>query len=83
MGKIARDNLHLAVSCFFDPTDEKAQIVEETEDTVNFLEHAILSKLVELPTQDMYPKDLEHVYQLTLTVSDMEVYRIVPPRLMI
>ena len=72
MGKIARDNLRLAVSCFFEPSDEKAQLVEETEDTVNFLEHAILSKLVELRTLDMHPKDLELVYRLTLTVSDME-----------
>ena len=72
MGRIAGDNLRLAVSCFFEPSDEKAQLVEETEDTVNFLEHAILSKLVELRTPDMHQKDLELVYRLTLTVSDME-----------
>jgi len=72
MGRIAGDNLRLAVSCFFEPSDEKAQLVEETEDTVNYLEHAILSKLVELRTPDMHQKDLELVYRLTLTVSDME-----------
>lgn len=72
MGKIARDNLRMAVTCFFDRDDEKYQVVEETEDTVNYLEHAILSKLVELRTPDMHPKDLELVYRLTLTLSDIE-----------
>lgn len=72
MGKIAQDNLRLAVKCFFDLDDDMAQIVEETEDTVNFLEHAILSKLVELRTPDMHQQDLDMVYRMTLTVSDME-----------
>lgn len=72
MGRIAADNLRLAVNCFFEPSEEKELLVEETEDTVNYLEHAILSKLVELRTPDMHPKDLEWVYRLTLTVSDME-----------
>ena len=72
MGKIAQDNLRLAVKCFFDPSDELAETVEETEDTVNFLEHAILSKLVELRTPDMHQQDLDKVYRMTLTVSDME-----------
>ena len=72
MGRIAGENLRLAVNCFFEPSEEKELLVEETEDTVNYLEHAILSKLVELRTPDMHPKDLELVYRLTLTVSDME-----------
>lgn len=72
MGNIARYNLRLAVSCFFEEDDEKAQTVAETEETVNFLEHAILSKLVELRTPDMSQRDLELVYRMTLAVSDME-----------
>ncbi len=72
MGTIARDNLRIAVNCFFEENIEKAQLVAETEETVNFLEHAILSKLVELKTPDMHPQDLERVYRMTLTVSDME-----------
>ena len=72
MGKIAQDNLRLAVKCFFDSNDDMAEIVEETEDTVNFLEHAILTKLVELRTPDMHQQDLDMVYRMTLTVSDME-----------
>lgn len=72
MGRIARDNLRMAVSCFFDPSDDKAEMVEETEDTVNFLENAILEKLVELRTPDMHQQDLKLVYRMTLTVSDIE-----------
>lgn len=72
MGKIASENLRLAVNCFFEPTDEKVDLVEETEETVNYLENAILSKLVELRTPDMSHQDLQMVYRMTLTVSDIE-----------
>lgn len=72
MGDIALDNLRMAVSCFFEYDEDKVIQVEETEDTVNFLENAILSKLVELRTPDMHPHDLETVYKMTLTVSDIE-----------
>ncbi len=72
MGKIARDNLKMAIDCFFELDDDKAQAVEETEDTVNYLEREIIAKLVELRTLDMSPKDLNRVYHMTLVVSDME-----------
>lgn len=72
MGGIARDNLRMALSCFFEGDMDKARVVEETEETVNYLEHAILSKLVELKTPDMHQQHLELVYRMTLTVSDME-----------
>lgn len=72
MGKIALGNLRMSIVSFFDGTGEKNELVEETEDTVNFLEHAILAKLVELRTPDMHPKDLDRVSRMTLTVSDIE-----------
>ncbi len=72
MGFIALDNLRMAVLSFFDRSAERDAIVEETEDTVNYLEHAILSKLAELRTPDMLPGDLDQVYRMTLTVSDIE-----------
>lgn len=72
MGNIARDNLRLAVNCFFEPDDDKTRIVWETEQTVNFLEHAILSKLVELRTLDLHKHDLELLSHMTLAVSDVE-----------
>ena len=72
MGGIALDNLRMASVSFFDSQGGKGDLVEETEDTVNFLEHAILSKLVELRTPDMHPKDLDQVSRMTLAVSDIE-----------
>ena len=72
MGSIALGNLRMAIMGFFDPKESRDAQVNECEDTVNFLEHAILSKLVDLRTPDMHPKDLDQVYRMTLTVSDME-----------
>ena len=72
MGSIALGNLRMAILSFFEQSAERVAIVEETEDTVNYLEHAILSKLVELRTPDMRPENLDHVSRMTLTVSDME-----------
>ena len=72
MGGIALGNLRMSILNFFDPDESREAQVYECEDTVNFLEHTILSKLVELRTPDMHPKDLDQVYRMTLTVSDME-----------
>lgn len=72
MGTFARDNLQRALDCFFSGNDDLAPAVESTEDTVNYLEQAILAKLVELRTLDMSPRDLSRVYRMTLVVSDIE-----------
>lgn len=72
MGSIALGNLRMSILSFFDPSESRDAVVDETEDTVNFLEHAILSKLVELRTPDMHPHDLDQVYRMTLAVSDIE-----------
>lgn len=72
MGTIALGNLRMAILSFFDTDDSREAMVDEIEDTVNFLEHAILAKLVELRTPDMQQKDLDQVYRMTLTVSDIE-----------
>jgi phosphate:Na+ symporter len=72
MGTIALNNLRLAVDCFFEQDDSKAELVEENEDTVNYLDSAIIGKLVELRTLDMSPRDLNRVYRLTLVVADIE-----------
>ena len=71
MGEIALDNLRLAVNNFFVPDPVLETQVLENEETVNFLEHAILSKLVELRTLDMQAKNLDQVYRMTLAISDI------------
>ena len=72
MGSIALDNLRMAILSFFEPSQEREMVVLEREETVNYLEHAILSKLIELRTPDMHPGDLDLVSRMTLTVSDIE-----------
>lgn len=72
MGSIALDNLRMAILSFFDDSVVRDDLVEETEDTINYLEHAILSKLIELRTPDMHARDLEQVSRMTLVVSDIE-----------
>lgn len=72
MGHIATGNLRMAIRDFFDPSAERDALVEETEETVNYLEHAILAKLVEVRTPDMHAGDLDYVSRMTLTVSDIE-----------
>lgn len=72
VGDIARNNLQMAISCFFEPDSGKARMVEETEETVNFLEHAVLSRLVELRTLDMHQQDLQRLSSMTLAISDVE-----------
>jgi len=72
MGSIALDNLRTAILSFFDQSAERDALVEETEETINYLEQAILSKLVELHTPDMQSGDLQRVARMTQTVSDIE-----------
>ncbi len=72
MGEIASRNLKTAIKCFFEQDDSLAEVVEETEDTVNYLDRSIISKLVELRTLEMTPRDLNRVYHMTLVVADIE-----------
>ena len=72
MGEIASRNLKTAVKCFFEQDDSLTEVVEETEDTVNYLDRSIISKLVELRTLEMTPRDLNRVYHMTLVVADIE-----------
>ena len=72
MGEIASRNLKTAVKCFFEQDDSLPEVVEETEDTVNYLDRSIISKLVELRTLEMTPRDLNRVYHMTLVVADIE-----------
>ncbi len=73
MGKIARDNLETALQYFFDPSQtELFQQVEETEDTVDYLNHAISDKLVELRSLQLSDRDVFRLSKLMLVVSHFE-----------
>lgn len=72
MGQIANANLRLSLECFFRLEDDKAALVEDTEDTVNYLDRAITEKLVELRSMDMSERELHRLSQMLLVVADIE-----------
>lgn len=72
MASIAYENLEMSLQSFFEKDEEKAELVLEREQTVNYLNNAILDKLVELNTTMMSQKDMNKIYHLILTVTDLE-----------
>jgi phosphate:Na+ symporter len=73
MGKLARDNLADALKFFFNPTDaELHQKIVETEQTIDFLNHAIEDKLVELRALSLPDKDVFRLSRMILVVSNIE-----------
>lgn len=72
MGQIALRNLQASIDFFFDPTDEKAQGVMETEDTVDYLDHNISQALIDLRYHHLPPRELNRLGHLLLDVSDIE-----------
>ena len=73
MGKMARDNLADALTYFFQPTDEELrQKIVDTEETVDFLNHAIEDKLVLLRSRQMADRDGFRLSKMVLVVSNYE-----------
>ena len=73
MGKIARDNLATAIAYFFNPQkDEDFQAVEDTEQTVDWLDHAISDKLVTLRSLQLPEKDVFLLSRLVRVTSNYE-----------
>jgi phosphate:Na+ symporter len=72
MGRIARDNMKLAIDCFFNPDPKLAEEVEDVEDTINYLNHAITDALVGLRALDMSQRELNRVSKLMMVVTDIE-----------
>lgn len=72
MASIAYENLEASLETFFERDIQKDALVLEREQTVNYLNGAILDKLVELNTMMMSQKDMNKIYHLILTVTDLE-----------
>ncbi len=72
MGRIAFENFKEAIDCFFDYSDEKIESVENREDTVNILNHAIADEIVKLKALDLSATHLKHISNITIALSDME-----------
>ena len=73
MGKIARDNLSTAIEYFFNPEKESLfNSVEETEQTVDWLDHAISDKLVQLRSLQLPHRDVFLLSRLVRVTSNYE-----------
>ena len=73
MGKMARANLETALQYFFAPDQEELGArVLATEETVDYLNHAISDKLVELRTLNLSDRDIFRLSKMMLVVSSFE-----------
>ena len=72
MGKIANENVDLALKSFFDGNEDKANKVFENEKTIDFLNHNIASKLIEINKMLLSTADAEKVGEMFRALSDIE-----------
>ena len=73
MGKLARDNLYDALKYFFNPNDAALrEKISGTEQTIDFLNHAIEDKLVVLRTLHLSARDIFRLSRMVLVVSNYE-----------
>ncbi len=73
MGKLARDNLDDALKYFFNSDDmELRSKVADTEETIDYLNHAIEDKLVELRSLPLSDRDVFRLSRMILVVSNFE-----------
>ncbi|MCL2373349.1 MAG: Na/Pi cotransporter family protein [Defluviitaleaceae bacterium] len=72
MGKIANENLSLALEAFFEKNADKTNKVFENEKTVNFLHQNITAKLVEITNMPLSASDAKKIGDMFVTLSDME-----------
>ncbi|MBP3729047.1 MAG: Na/Pi cotransporter family protein [Lachnospiraceae bacterium] len=73
MGRIARDNLEMALQYFFEPSRSALfEKVEQTEETVDYLNKVIEDKLVELRALQLSDRDVFRLSRMVLVVSNFE-----------
>jgi len=72
MGKIANENLNLALEAFFEGSTDKASKVMENEKTVDFLHQNITSKLVDITNMRLSESDARKVGDMFVILSDIE-----------
>ena len=72
MGKIANENLNLALKSFFEQNEKKVGKVLENEKTIDFLNQNITRKLVEINNMSLSEQDAEKIGAMFKVVSDIE-----------
>jgi len=72
MGKIANENLSMALEAFYEKDVEKAKIVMENEGVIDFLHQNIASKLAEITNKRLSTGDAKKVGDMFVILSDIE-----------
>lgn len=72
MGKIANENLSLALDAFFEKNIDKANKAIDNEAIINYLNHSIASKLVWINNMPLSNVEAEKIGAMFRTLSDME-----------
>jgi len=72
MGRIASHNLALSLEAFFEQDEAKIQKTFEIEKTIDFLNHRIALKLVEINNMALSITDAEKVGKMFKVLSDIE-----------
>lgn len=72
MGKIAGENLALALEAFFEKDEDKINKTLENEKIINYLNHNIAPKLVEINNMALSSHDAARVGEMFRVSSDME-----------
>lgn len=72
MAELARKNLNRAADALIKSDISKCEKIEETEDTINFLNHNITSNLVKINALDLDYSDAKYIGRLFHVVNDIE-----------
>ena len=73
MGDFARENLETSLFYFFHPDDaEKGARIADLEAAVDYLNHAITDKLVQLRSRNLSERDVFRLTKMTQVVSNYE-----------
>jgi phosphate:Na+ symporter len=72
MGKIAHENISMALEAFYEKSESKAKMVVENEKIVDFLHQSITEELIVISNMQLLPGDAERVNVMISVMSDME-----------
>ena len=72
MARITKENLELSLEAFFERNTAKIAEVEDTEQTINYLNHAITSALVSMRSPDLSDSELAQLGIMIRAVTDIE-----------
>jgi len=72
MGKMAFDNLKLALEAFFEDNTEKAALVIDAEETIDYLRNEISAYLMRIQSAELTTANVEQLAAMLQVVTDIE-----------